>query len=100
MTHEVLLLSLVTASISYSVTETKLFKPLRECVRSESLLGRLLSCGYCFGHWVALVLVVIYRPKLFEAWWLVDYFLTTLAMAWMGGIQWCMMCVLMDKAGK
>ncbi len=100
MIQEVLLLSLVTVSISFTVTETKLFKPLRERVREESLLGRLLSCGYCFGHWVALVLVVIYRPRLFGAWWLLDYFLTTLAIAWLGGVQWVLMCLLMDKAGK
>ena len=100
MIQEVLLLSLVTASISYTVTETKLFRPVRERVREESFLGRLLSCGYCFGHWVALVLVVIYRPRLFDAWWLLDYFLTILAIAWLSGVQWVLMCLLMDKTGK
>ena len=96
MIQPVLLLSLVTASISYTATETKLFKPLRERVRGESLLGRLLSCG----HWVALAVVVIQRPRRFDAWWLLGSFLTTLAIAWLGGVQWVLMCLLMDKAGK
>lgn len=100
MTVDLLLLSLGTASISFAVTESKLFKPLRESVGKESLLGQLLSCGYCFSHWVALVLVVIYRPRLFDSWWLLDYFLTVLAIAWLGSVQWVLMCLLMDKAGK
>ena len=100
MIQQVLLLSLVTASVSFTVTETKLFKPLREYFRKESLLGRLLSCGYCFGHRVALALVAIYQPRLFDFWWPLDYFLTALAIAWLGGIQWIVMCLLMLKTGK
>ena len=100
MILDLMLLSVVTASISYAVTESKLFKPVREPVRHESLLGRLLRCGYCFGHWVALVLVVIYQPRLFESWWLLDYFLTVLVIAWVGSLQWILMCLLMDTAGK
>ncbi len=100
MTQQVLLLSLVTASISFSVTEMKLFKPLRERFRAESFLGRMLSCGYCFGHWVAFALVAIYQPRLFYAWWPLDYFITALAVAWLGGVQWTLMCLLMKRAGK
>ena len=96
---EVLLLSLVTASISYTVTETKLFKPLREWV-GKLPMGELLSCGYCLGHWVAFALVAIYRPRLFEMWWPLDYFLTALLIAWLSGVQWVLMCYVMQKAGK
>ncbi len=63
----VIYLSIVTASISFTVTETKVFHPVREWTKSKNgFLGELVSCGYCFGHWVAFVLVAIYRPKLFE----------------------------------
>jgi hypothetical protein len=97
----VIYLSLVTAAISFTVTETRLFKPLREWMKKRSkFLGDLLSCGYCFGHWVAFALVAIYRPKLFESWWLLDYFLTALVIAWLSGFQWALMCWLMDKAEK
>jgi hypothetical protein len=75
--------------------------PLREQVRRKSaLFGELLSCGYCFGYWVALALVAIYRPKIFDAWWLLDYFLTLIVIAWLAGLQWGFMCWLMEKAGK
>jgi hypothetical protein len=98
--ENVLFLSLVTASISFSVTETKLFKPLREWVKEKSeFLGALLSCGYCFGHWVAFALTAPYRQKLFDLWWMLDYFLTAIVIAWIASFQWAAMCWLMEKAG-
>jgi hypothetical protein len=96
-----LYLSFVTASISFTVTETKLFAPLREWARGkETLVGRLLSCGYCLGHWVAFALVAIYQPRLFQRHWLLDYFLTALAIAWIGAFEWAAMSWLMQKTGK
>jgi hypothetical protein len=97
----VIYLSLVTASISFTVSEAKLFLPLREWFKRKlSYLGELISCGYCLGHWVAFALVAIYRPKLFEFWWLLDYFLTALVIAWLAAFQWIVLCWLMEKAGK
>jgi hypothetical protein len=97
----VIYLSFVTAAISFTVTETKIFKPLREWLTGKiAFLGELFSCGYCFGHWVAFGLVAVYKPCLFHAWWLLDYFLTAIVIAWLSGIQWALMCLLMDKAGK
>ncbi len=96
----VIYLSFVTASISFTVTETKLFKPLREWMKKKNVFfGDLLSCGYCLGHWVAFALVAVYKPKLFECWWLLDYFLTAIVIAWLSGIQCALMCLLMEKTG-
>jgi len=94
-------LSFVTASISFTVTETKLFLPLREWMKKRNaFVGELISCGYCLGHWVAFGLVAIYRPRLFHAWWLLDSFLTALVIAWFAAFQWALQCWLMEKAGK
>jgi|UniRef100_UPI0040573A56 hypothetical protein len=94
-------LSFITASISFTVTETKLFKRLREWVKERNaFFGELLHCGYCFGHWVAFALVAIYQPKVVAAWPPLDYFLTALLIAWFSGIQWVLMCWVMAKAGK
>ncbi len=99
--ESVIYLSLVTASISFTVTETKLFKSVRERIYVwNSFLGELFSCGYCLGHWVALGLVIVYRPRLFNDLFLLDYFLTSLVVAWLSGFQWVLMCWVMDKAGK
>ena len=96
-----LFLSFVTASVSFTVAETKLFKPLREWLLSKnSFLGELLSCGYCLGYWVAFGITAIYKPKLFDLWWTLDYFLTALVVAWLSGFQWAVMCWLTEKTGK
>lgn len=97
----VIYLSVVTASIAFTVTETKLFKPLREWLQKKStFLGELFSCGFCFGYWIAFALTVLYKPRLFNQWWPLDYFLTAVVIAWFSGLQWAFMCLLMDKAGK
>jgi hypothetical protein len=97
----VLYLSLVCASVSFTAVETKFFKGVREWLAGKSrFFGDLFSCGYCFGHWVAFALVAVYRPRLFDFWWLLDYFLTALVIAWLSGIQWALMCWLMQKIGK
>jgi hypothetical protein len=65
--QQILLLSMPNAAIAFTVTETKFFAPLRSWTREKSaFLGELASCGYCFGHWTAFVLVAIYRPRLFD----------------------------------
>ncbi len=95
------LMSLVVASVAFTISETMLFAAVREWAKSlNPWLGKLVSCGYCTGHWVAFVLVAIYRPRLFEAWWLLDYFLTALVIAWLAAFQWAALCWLMEKAGK
>ena len=97
----IIYLSLIAASISFTITETKLFLPIREWIKKKNaFLGKLFSCGYCFSHWVAFVLVSIYRPKLFESWWLMNYFFNALIVAWIAAFQWILMCWLVDKAGK
>jgi hypothetical protein len=99
--EKVIYLSLVTASLSFTVSETKLFLPLREWAKGKnSFLGELLSCGYCFGHWVAFALVAIYRPRLFQCWWLLDYFFTGIVISWLSAFMWALMCWQMEKAGK
>ena len=98
---QIILLSVVTACISFTVTETKSFAPFREWLKEKSsLLGELFSCGYCLGHWIAFILVAVYMPRLFESWWLLDYFLTALVIAWIAAFQWVVMCWLFRISNK
>jgi hypothetical protein len=99
--EKVIFLSLAVASISFAVSESKLFLPLREWIEKRSLyLGEFLSCGYCLGHWVGFALVADFRPRLFESWWLLDYFLTALVIAWLSAFQWITLCWLMGKVAS
>jgi hypothetical protein len=99
--QKLVFVSFITATISFAVSESKLFRLLRERTKAKnSLLGKLLSCGYCLGHWVAIAMVVLLGIKLFDTWWLLDYLLTALAVGWLSGLQWAVMCWVMEKAGK
>jgi len=99
--ERVVLLSLVTASLAFTLSEATVFWGLREWVKGRSAwMGKIASCGYCLGHWGAFGLVAIYRPRLFQTWWPLDYFLTALIIAWLAAFQWAALCWLMDKAGK
>jgi hypothetical protein len=98
--EQVIYLSMVTACLSYTVTETRFFEPVRKLVKEVPFFGKLLSCGYCLGHWIAFVLTAIYLPRLFSFWWPLDYFLTAVAVAWLAGVQWGIMSLIMLKADK
>ncbi len=64
--RQVALLSLVTALVGFTLCETALFAGARLVKRGSVWLGKLAGCGCCLGHWLALGLVAIYRPRFFE----------------------------------
>ncbi len=98
---EIIWLSMVAASISFTVSESKLFKPFREWVDKKcTFLGDLTSCGYCFGHWISFVLVLLYQPRLFYFWWPIDFFITALVISWLSAWQWILMCILIESSEK
>ena len=95
------LLSLATACIAFTVSETALFAPLRERLRAGfPWLGKLIGCGYCLGCWVAFGLTAMYRPRLFVAWEPLDLLLTALVIAWSAAFQWAALCWLLARTGK
>jgi hypothetical protein len=68
-----IILSLVVASVAWTVTEEEIFREPREYCeqcskRSRSFLTRkffyVFTCEYCFSHWVTLVLLAITGFKL------------------------------------
>lgn len=50
-------LGLASGALSVTITQSKIFLPLRERI-PEGFLKSLLTCPYCFGHWVAFFLTV------------------------------------------
>lgn len=62
---DLLILGLATSTISVTVGQSKLFRPVRQLVnmRMGRFFGDLIECPYCLGHWVA-VPVVAMRPLL------------------------------------
>jgi hypothetical protein len=99
--EQIALLSLVTATLSFSLCETKLFAPWREWANKHAaILGEILACGYCCGHWIAFCLEAVYRPRLFVAWWPLDYFLSAIVIAGLAGFQWALLCLVTAMAEK
>src|SRR5262249_27899045 len=85
----VALLSLVTASLSFTLSVAAIGSPIRErSMRLAPWLGKLVGCGYCTGHWIALGLVLIYRPRIFGGWEPLDLVLTALVVGWLAAFQW------------
>jgi len=97
----IIILSFIDASLSFTIAEARIFRRLREWFsRKNASIGSVLSCGYCLGFWIAFILEAIYLPKLLEFWWLLDYFLTALVIAWLSAFQWVIMCWLIKITGK
>ena len=73
---QLLFVSAVTMGLSHTVTKEKIFAPLREKLGGdETWAGYLVSCPYCFSHWVAFVLVPItglYYVHIPWDWWIAD----------------------------
>ena len=56
---DLVMLGLATATVSVTISQSKLFAPVRDKVSAgRPWLGELVSCPYCLGHWVAWCLCV------------------------------------------
>lgn len=74
-------LGVANGFISLTVTKSQFFEFFRDFFfhrsfnpngnkrRFISWIHDLVSCPYCFSHWVALTMVIIWQPKLTECGW-------------------------------
>lgn len=88
MLPELLIMALATATISVTVAQSKLCKPVREWITQHwTWGGDLISCPYCLGHWVAAVMVTIYpwTGTMTLHWWVILWLATTSLAALIGG---------------
>ncbi len=98
---QIVLLSLVSASVAFTISETAIFRGTRQWLHAKNeWLGKLASCGYCLGHWIAFALVAIYRPRVFEGWRPLDFLLTAIVISWLAAFQWAALCWMMTKAER
>lgn len=66
----ILVLGIVCGMISLTVTSAKIFLPFRTFVKARSTWwGDLITCPYCFGHWVSAGLTLLFKPKLINWQW-------------------------------
>jgi len=99
--QEILIYSLVVSCISFTISEAAIFKKLRDRIKFHNrLLGKLVCCGYCVGHYIAALVMIIYQPRLFFYFAPVDYLFTWFVLVWISGVQWVIMVFLFKVAGK
>lgn len=88
MILKAILLSVVVASISFFVSHTQLLEKHRKQLWQRSaFFGTLIDCCYCLGHWIAVVMLVVFPIRLFGIFWPADYILTWLVISWVAGFQ-------------
>lgn len=75
-----LFLALTNATITLTLNRASIFDRPRDWLSKKSdFLGKLLGCPYCLSHWVAFVLVGIYRPQVLAAHWAVNFLAASFA---------------------
>jgi hypothetical protein len=86
-----IILSMVVASIAWTVTQEEIFREWRDiCVdKSEScrsLLERkffyVFTCEYCFSHWVTILILILTRFRLLHDDWR-GYILAFFVIPWL-----------------
>ena len=91
------LLSMVVASISFFISHSQLLKKFRNRIwKKSNFFSDLVDCCYCLGHWVALVVLLVFPVRLFGIFWPADYLLTWLVISWVAGLQSLVMSKLWD----
>lgn len=82
---DLLILGLASATISVTVVQSKAFAWLRDLLKSLQLVGELVSCPYCFGHYAALCLVLLWYDNLTLTYGFVAWLATTAISALVSG---------------
>src|SRR5215204_1604892 len=93
--YSLLILSIVVASIAWTVTQEKIFEEWREAAKKQSedasnVLVRkffyVWTCEYCFSHWVTILVLLISQFRLLIDDWR-GYFLAFFILPWVAN-QW------------
>jgi len=89
------ILSMVVASISWTVTQEEIFKEWRESLEKKSKTVRnilvrkffyVFTCEYCFSHWVTIVILILTGFRLLIDDWR-GYVLAFFLLPWLAN-QW------------
>ena len=93
--YAILILSLVVASIAWTVTQETIFEEPRKIAAEKSktasnILARkffyVWTCEYCFSHWVALLVIIVTGFQVLFADWR-GYVLAFFLLPWIAN-QW------------
>lgn len=90
---------MLTASLTFTVSESSLFRPVRERVgRWGTWPAKLIQCGYCLSHWLGLLVVLVYEWELLR--YPKGFVLVLFSVIWLSCLQWAILAGLLKWAGK
>ena|SRR5687768_17929778 len=93
-TYWLVILSMVVACISWTVTQEEIFREWRDRFEEKSKTGRTLlqrkffyvfTCEYCFSHWVIILVLILSQFKLLIDDWR-GYIIAFFALAWVANL--------------
>jgi hypothetical protein len=80
-------LSVACGAISMVITKGAIFDGFHEWLEKRSPFSeKLLSCPWCTSHWVAFILVLVYRPVVMTAFLPIDYLVSVMVMVALSSI--------------
>jgi hypothetical protein len=82
-------LVLANAAISITITRSNLFERARDLTAGCPFLYDLVTCPYCFSHWVAFVMVAVWQPRFTDCGYVViDLGISAFALIMLTGLVW------------
>ncbi len=97
--YTLVILSLVVASVAWTVTQEKIFEEWREAALKKSedaknILARkffyMWTCEYCFSHWITIVVLILSGFRLLIDDWR-GYVIAFFVLPWIAN-QWMSLC--------
>ena len=101
--EHVLILSSIVASISFTITSSGIFKPVREWVSTwHQKIDDLIHCPYCLGHWVAFGTLVIIDdlPVHYSEYWFINFLLSAFAIVGVASLMHYVMLRAYEPVAK
>lgn len=84
---DILILGIATGAISLLLTKSAVFNFLHEWLEKHTpFLGEMLNCTWCTSHWVALLFVLIYRPRLVYVFAPLDYLVSVMVLVFISAL--------------
>lgn len=94
---QVFFISLVVSTTSVTISETKPFEKMRRFLKDRcGWLGHLVGCPYCVSHYISGLLVLIYRPKIIEGFFLLDYIMTVFVVVALATFWSLVICICLS----
>jgi len=95
-------LGVANGMISLLIAKSKFFEKFRDYFfnRGHSFIHELLSCPYCISHWVAIMMTIIWQPRLTNSIIPLDFLISMFVMVAVATVSWTIAFGLMNWAEK